>query len=502
MSESTHRSCELVGSSVEGQARSSLGRTILRNTLFVSSGGGLIRLLSFAYTIYYVRHLGEHVYGQYATVLALCGLFSIFVELGTTQYVERSLAQDRSRLAELVWMLIIVRLILALAGIFLITGLVVILGYEQVIILAVFVFTISFILAALLAPLMAIFTSHERYDLWTSCQVIGQVGTIALGMAVLSFGGGLVQLVASGLVSMVLQIAYCLIIIQRNKIGPLGFTLDTRRIPDFLRASLPFALTSLALTISFNVDTFLLSLLQPNNVVGWYSAAYRLVPTIVSILGGFLTVITPSLARTYISDQQSVRRWTRISIKWLSMFGLPVAAGTSILASQIINQLYGASFAPAGAVLAIISCDIPLRLFNAFAGNVTAAIGLERPAWRIFMTGSLLGVVLYAPAIMLFGMLGAAVITVLTDCLNAVLFFRLLGKHLEIGDEAKTLLRIAAATGLMGLLVWMTHQSAMLPVSVAVGVASYVVLAFVLGLVDQGMVSRVTGLLTRVKGTP
>jgi O-antigen/teichoic acid export membrane protein len=490
----------LAGNSVEAPARSSLGRTILRNTLFVSSGGGLIRLLSFAYTIYYVRLLGEHVYGQYATVLALCGLFSIFVELGTTQYVERSLAQDRSRLAELVWMLIVVRLILALAGIFLITGLVVILGYEQVIILSVFVFTISFILAAILAPLMAIFTSHERYDLWTSCQVIGQIGTIPLGATVLSLGGGLVLLVASGLVSMALQIAYCLFIIRRNKIGPLNFSLDLSRVPDFLRASLPFALTSLALTISFNVDTFLLSLLQPNNVVGWYSAAYRLVPTIVSILGGFLTVITPSLARTYISDQQSVRRWTRTSIKWLSMFGLPVAAGTSILASQIITQLYGPAYAPAGAVLAIISCDIPLRLFNAFAGNVTAAIGLERRAWRIFMTGSLLGVALYVPAIMMFGMLGAAVVTVLTDCLNSVLFFRLLSKQLEVGDEAKTLLRIAAATGLMGLIVWFTQQAAILPISVIVGVASYAAIALLLGLIDQGVLSRISGLLTRARG--
>lgn len=477
--------------------RPSLGRTILRNALFVSSGGGLIRLLSFAYTIFYVRALGEHAYGQYATVLAFTGLFGIFFELGTTQYVERSLAQDRTRLPELLWMLVVVRLALACAGIVLLPALAFAVGYESLLVLCVLVQTLTFLLAALLAPLMAIVTSSERYDLWTASQLVGQLGTVALGTAVLLLGGGLALLLTAGLVAMQLQIAYCLFAIRRARLGSLRFHFERARVVPFLRASLPFALTALALTISFNVDTFLLSILQPSNVVGWYSAAYRLVPTIVSILGGFLTVITPSLARTYVSDREAVHRWTRISLKWLAMFGLPAAVGVSLLAEPIVGLLYGPAFAPAAIVLAIISWDIPLRLFNAFAGNVTAAVGLERQAWRTFMTGALLGVVLYPPAIMLFGMLGAAVVTVLTDGLNATLLYRLLGKHLQADQVGPTLLKIGAVAALMGAVVWALRSSVTLPLAVAAGVASYAALAFALGLVDQSVIERVAGRLAR-----
>lgn len=477
--------------------RRSLGRTILRNTLFVSSGGGLIRLLSFGYTILYVRMLGEHVYGQYATVLAFTGLFGIFFELGTTQYVERSLAQDRSRLPELLWMLVIVRLVLALIGIALVPGLALLFGYDQVIVLCVLLQTVTFIFAALLAPLMALMTSNERYDLWTISQVIGQIGTIALGATVLWLGGGLVALMATGLAVMQLQIIYCLIAIRQSRIGSLRFSFDRTLVPGFLRASMPFALTSLALTISFNIDTFLLSLMQPSSVVGWYSSAYRLVPTIVSILGGFLTVITPSLARTYMSDRETVHRWTKTSIKWLAMFSLPMAAGASLLSAQIILLLYGPAFAPAAVVLAIISWDIPLRLFNAFAGNVTAAVGLERPAWRTFMTGSLLGVLLYPPAILYFGMIGAAVVTVLTDALNSALFFRLLGKHLQADAVRGTLARVGAAAALMGLIVWAMRSVVGLPVTVVAGVISFSVLALMMGLVDRAVLRQLAGRLTR-----
>jgi O-antigen/teichoic acid export membrane protein len=486
-------------SNEERPVQRSLWGTILRNTLFVSSGGGLIRLLSFAYTIFYVRQLGDHVYGQYATVLAISGLFSIFFELGTTQYVERTLAQDRTRLPELIGMLILVRFVLALLSVVALTGMAYALGYDQLIVLCVLVQTISYILAALLAPLMAIFTSHERYDLWTACQMIGQIGTIALGATVLLAGGGLLVLVSTGLLVMLLQIVYCLFVLQRFQLGALRMRFDWRAIQRFLRASMPFALAALALTISFNVDTFLLSLLQPSNVVGWYSAAYRLVPTMVSILGGFLTVITPSLARTYVNDRESVHSWVRTSTKWLAIIGLPLAMGTSLLATPIIALLYGSAFAPAALVLAIISWDIPLRLFNAFAGNVTAAVGLEQPAWRIFMTGALIGLVCYAPAISLFGLLGAAVVTVVTDGINAALFFRLLGKQLQFKHEGALLLRVAGATALMGLLVWLTDQVAVLPVTIGVGVLSYAVAIYALGLVDRVVLIRVAGLMTKVR---
>ncbi len=491
----TSEAYEQSTSAVAQPERSSFGRTILRNALFVTSGGGLIRLLTFAYTILYVRILGESVYGQYATVLAFGALFGIFFELGTTQYVERSVAQDRTRLPELLWTLIVVRLGLAVAGVVLLPLIAAGVGYERIVVLSILVLSVSYVLAAVLAPLMVIFTSHERYDLWTSSQLVGQVGTVASGLTVLWLGGGLVALVGSGLLAMLVQIAYCVVLIRRHRFTTFSFRFTPARIPGLLRASRPFALTSLALTVSFSIDTFLLSLLAPSEVVGWYSAAYRLVPTIVSLLGGFLVVITPTLARTYVTDRESVHRWTRTSIKWLAMFALPMAMAASVLAQPIVALLYGPGFAPAAAVLAVISWDIPLRLFNAFAGNVTAATSLERTAWRIFMTGALLGVLLYVPAILRFGMLGAAVVTVLTDGINSLLFYRLLGKHSALRQIRLTLLLVVLATAVMGLVVYGANRVVPLPATVLIGAAGYGALAWLFGLVDQSLVWRVIGLL-------
>lgn len=493
----THEVLETPAPSAPPAERSSFGRTILRNALFVSSGGGLIRLLTFAYTIIYVRMLGESVYGQYATVVAFGALFGIFFELGTTQYVERTVAQDRARLPELLWMLVIVRLVLAVAGIALLPLIAMAVGYDRVLVISTLVLSLTYVLAALLAPLHTIFTSHERYDLWTASQLVGQLGTVAVGLTVLWLGGGLVAMVAVGLIVMPVQILYCAWLLRRARLGAVPFHFEPRAVAGFLRASRPFALTALALTVSFSIDTFLLSVMKTSEVVGWYSAAYRLVPTMVSILGGFLTVITPTLARAYTSDRESVHAWTRTSTKWLMIFSLPLAMATSLLAVPLITLLYGASFAPAAAVLAIIAWDIPLRLFNAFAGNVTAASNLERTSWRIFMTGTVLGVALYVPAILWFGMVGAAVITLLTDLTNSLLFFRLLHRTSALGAIAPKLLLVAVAAAVMGLVVWGANQVTILPVTVAAGMVTYAAAAWALGLIDQSLMARVAGLLSR-----
>jgi peptidoglycan biosynthesis protein MviN/MurJ (putative lipid II flippase) len=97
----------------------------------------------------------------------------------------------------------------------------------------------------------------------------------------------------------------------------------------------------------------------------------------------------------------------------------------------------------------------------------------------------------------MFGMLGAAVVTVLSDGVNAVLFYRLLGKHLQSDQEGVTLLLVGTATLLMGGIVWAANQITILPITVALGVLSYVLFALALRLVDQALLLRATSRLLR-----
>jgi O-antigen/teichoic acid export membrane protein len=481
---------EVVG--VESAARPTLSRAILRNTLVVTLGSGIIRLPIFIYTLYVVRALGDVAYGQYATVLAFGGLFAIFFELGATSYVERTIAQDRTRTRELFWQLLVVRLALSVVAVIALTTAAAAIGYERIIVICVGLNALTYIFAALLAPLTSVFASHERYDLWTGAMIFGQVATMLLGTLILWRGYGLIGLMTVGLIAMPPQIVVCAVVVRRMWPGSMRFRLNWADIPSFIRASLPFGLSSLALTISFNADTFLLSLHYPSQVVGWYSAAYRLVPTLVSVLGGFLTVITPSLASRYRSEPEVVRAWVRRCMRGLALFGLPTAVGVSILAPQIVDLLYGPNYQRSAVALTLLAWDVPLRLFNAFAGNVAMAVNLERISWRVFATGSLTGLVLYLLMIPAFGIVGAAAVTVFADGLTAVIFFCLFCRRLEAASVLSPIAYTALAVLPMGALVWLAASRTSLPATIVAGAVTYGATALALGLIDRSLVKRVT----------
>lgn len=469
-----------------------LGRTIFRNTIAASIGSWFTRIANFFFIIFAVRLLGEVELGRYATIVAFVGLFSVFSELGMAQFVERSIAQERDRAQELFWNLVALRAILAVAGIAGISLLA--LGiYDQGIVLGIFIFSLTFLLSALLVPLTIMLTANERFDLSTSINLIGQVITVGLGITLLWMGLGIYALLLTGFVAMPLQIIFAAWLVRRFQLGPLPFKVDSGMWRSFIRASLPFGVTSLALTLNFNVDTVILGLFRPDADVGWYNASYRLIFNAVSIVGAFLVVMTPSLAREHRQSPERVSGWVRASVYWMIVFAIPAGAGLSILAPETVGLLYGDSFKPAAPVVAIIAWDIPFVVLLSLFGNVTAAIGRERPAAAIYVGSAVANIVLNLAFIPLFGMYAAALITVFSDLLTVGLFFVLLRDILPVRPRLSgAVLRAATASAAMVALLWIVPE---LPFVLAVvsGGAIYLSLAAGLHLID------ITSVLARVR---
>ncbi|MCC7368646.1 MAG: flippase [Chloroflexi bacterium] len=460
-----------------------VARILVRNSLVVTAGGVVLKVLNVSYTLLMVRLLGEVGFGQYSTVIAFCGIFGVFFELGVAQYVQRSIAQDSDRVLDLFWNLVAVRLLLAVAGSLSIVMLAVVLGYSTTVVLGVFLLTATYLPAAFLMPLMTVLTANERFDVPTVVQIIGQLLTIGLGLALLSLGQGFLALLYTGWVVMPIQVGLCVWAMRRTKISLPRWKVSPRTWIPLVRASLPFGLTAIALTYNFSADAVILGYWHGDAVVGWYSAAYRLVFNLVAMVGGFLVVITPSLTREYMTDPARVGRIVRLSVQGMMLLSLPAAVGVSILAGPIVRLLYGDAYEPSGPILALICWDVPLLLFNAFCGNVTAAIHLEREAARIYLLSAVVNVGLNLLLIPLYGAQAAALATLVSDGLSAVRFVALLHQPVELGRIGMQVARVVLATVLMGAVVWMT-RSLELPLSIIAGGLSFSALAVLLRLVE------------------
>lgn len=461
----------------------SVGQTVLKNTAWVTVGTIALKVLNMLFSIYVVRSLGDDRFGQYAVVASFPGLFVILVELGMTQYFMREVARDRTQTDVWFWDLVVVRLLLAVAGAAAIPLAAAATGYDGELVLGIFLYCLTFLISALSVPLETILVANDRFDYRTVLAVIGQVSFMLLGALTLFSGLGLLALVAVGLLAMLPGLAVSIWMVRRHRLLMAPFRISPRRWLQLMRAGLPFGVISLALTVAFSIDTVILSKFQPLEVVGWYNVAYGLVRSLVNFLGAFSVAMVPTLSRAYITDTGQVERWYFRSLKLILLVSVPVAMGGMLLAEPLVRFLYAEEYLPAAGVLAIIIWDAPLLMFTAFCGNMTTIVGEEGAAARIYTLNAVANLILNVIFIPLYGMLGAAVITVVTDLIGAVQFHFLLHRRMKLPNMTGAFWRVVVAVaGLAAAVVAAGPQNMFL--LIALGAVVYGLLAVALRLID------------------
>jgi O-antigen/teichoic acid export membrane protein len=92
-------------------------------------------------------------------------------------------------------------------------------------------------------------------------------------------------------------------------------------------------------------------------------------------------------------------------------------------------------------------------MFTSFCGNMTTIVGEERAAARIYTINAIANIILNLYAIPSFGLVGAAVVTVITDLIGALQFHFLLRRKLHLPDMTSLLVRASAASLAMGMAI-------------------------------------------------
>ncbi len=483
-------------------AEPSLGHRIYRNTLYITLGSVALKGLGFLYGILVVRRLGDALFGEYRIVLAWVGLFTIFAELGITQYAYREIARAHDQAERYFWNVLTLRVGLAVVGIVGITAGAAVVGYPPEIVTGVLVYTCSFLLAALLSALETVLSAQEKIGITVVSSLLGQAASIALGAAVLLAGFGLVPFIAIGLLAMLVPIGVLLTAIRRERLLTFRPQIEPQIWTRIIRGGFPFAIISLALTIAFSIDTVMLSWFVPSNEVGWYGVSYSLVGSVVGLMSALSVALVPSLARIYATDPEAVERWYYRSVKFSALLAIPAALGATLVATPLFTLLYLPSTLPAAGAFQILAWDIPLLMFTSMCGNMSYVVGAERSSARIYTLNAVFNVILNLVAIPFFGMYGAAIVTVLTDLVGAAQFHMTLSRHLRLPNVWPALARIALASAVMGGVVFVSQGLGPI-VQIALGIVSYGVATLAFGALDASdrrLVARALNPLLRRLG--
>lgn len=484
---------------VVGPPRRSAGQTIARNTIFGLGAQLALRVFGFLFSILVARTLGDAAFGQYSVVLAWAGLFSVIGDVGVTQYMTREISRDPNRANDLFWNTAGLRFILSIVAIVVTTLAAAARPFEPQVVLAVGLYTLSYFLQALLAPLQSIIAGNERLDILSVFTIIGQIIFMVAGGLFLVAGFDFVWLVIASLLNLPVLIALSLWVVRRYQMRPPRFRLEPRTWGTLLLAGVPFALIQLALTFNFRVDTLILEAWRPSEVVGWYNAAYNFTRSLLVFASAFIIAAPITLAREYVLDPKSILPWYYRTTKFMLFVGLPMAVGGTLLSDKIVRLLFGGEYAPAAVAFAILIWDTPLLMYTALCGNLMAAIKKERYSVGIYVSLALLNVVLNLIFIPQYGLIAASVMTVAAEVTGAILFYRFFRQEFGSGLGAKQVMRLIVAAAVMGVVVYLLRGSHLL-INISISSAIYLVIVWRIGAFTDEERALLSGLVKRKLG--
>jgi O-antigen/teichoic acid export membrane protein len=457
-----------------------LSETIARNYVFGVGAQVSMRVLSWLFSVFVVRGLGATEYGKYTQVLAYMAIFSVFGDLGISTYAAREIAKSHDCTREFFWNIRALRFLLSFVVLLFATGSAWLLGRSQAIVLGILIASCEVFLYVFQGSVEFLLSGYERVDYVSFLTILSRCLYLLAGIFVLLKGYGFVGLVFATWPGVIVFAVVGEWLIRRKLSADVSFQIDPDRWWSLIRSGLPFGLTTLTSMLSFKMDTILLGLWVTDAVVGQYNVAYNLILTLLTVTSSLNGALLPSLSRVFVQDRAKAQAIYQRVIRYLFIFSLPIAVGTTILAPDIVLALYGEDLAGAIRPLQILVWVLPVLTLTALCGSVTTVFHLEKQTARVNVVNALANLCLNIVAIPMFGILGASVVTVLTELLGLFQFGLVLRRDFDWRAILLSFVQPLIAAVVMAVGVFLVHDALRLW-SIPFGTVLYISVCYVLG---------------------
>ncbi len=430
-------------------------RRIAKNTTILFLSQIISYILIFFYTIYIARYLGADGFGILSLALAFSGIFSIIADLGLSTLTVREVAKDKSLTKKYLENALLIKIILA----FLTFGLIVLflnlLGYPQETKIVVYLVSLSIILTSMSGIFYSIFQAYEKIEYQSIGQILvsiimflGVIGAIYYKFDVIGFS--FLYLASSGVILFYNLIIYIL----KFSIPKLEYNKQFWK--NIIKDALPFGLTGISGTIYTYIDSVMLSLIQGNEVVGWYNAAYRIVLFLLFIPSTINVTIFPSMSQSHISSPDLLKLINEKYFKFMIIIGIPLGVGTTLLADKIILLIFGQGYLNSIIALQILIWTIVFTFAGAGFARVLEATNKQLILTKISGICMIINIFINLILIPRYGLIGASISTVLTEIVLVVGIFKVsynYGFRIKTKKIFKDLLKIIIASLIMSIII-------------------------------------------------
>ncbi len=401
----------------------STARTIAFNSWAIFSGRLLSKIIGLATLFLLARYLGVELFGQYSLALTFVGFFLYLNDFGVTSVVVRKLVQQSGNESDLVSKAMTLKILFSVGAVALSLAFAFFLGYPIEIMILIFIFSLSIVPSSITSIFNGVFQARLQNHYAIFSEIVNYAIYLLLILPLIILNASL-QLILLAFFLAAIASLFASWFFAR-KFVKISFKVDVALWKSMVFEGYPFAFALISSSLYSRIDVLMISKMLNDSAVGLYSAGFRLTESLAIIPNSLVIPLFPLMSGMFKNSAKNLDLSYRLGFRYLVVFFLPVAVGGSILAQRIILLVYGPEFASnlASSTLVVLLWSAFVMFLNQISITALNSAMKEKTVMKSYVLGILVNVGLNFFLIPVYGIVGAAITTLVTESIMFFIFY-------------------------------------------------------------------------------
>lgn len=307
------------------------------------------------------------------------------------------------------------------------------------------------LLASVNQILFTFFIATRKINRYSFFMILGNLLEIGfISYAVISdFGlfGAIIALMAAKLV--------LFIIMFLSIISKIGFKIpDFSKFKSYLLYGLPMVPNTMFAWIIHSSDQYMIGYFMGSDAVGIYSVAYAVGFTIKMLTVPISLILLPTVSKLWDENQiDEVKIYLKYSLRYFLMITIPSVFGLAILAKEIILILSSREFVSGAIIIPFVVCGLLFHgIYTIISKILTSALRTDLIAISLGIA-SAINIALNCILIPIYGILGAAIATLITYAFVGIFVSIISSRYLKLKFDWIFIIKSISASLIMAFIL-------------------------------------------------
>ncbi|MFD3156173.1 flippase [Haloimpatiens sp. FM7330] len=420
---------------------------MVKNFLSVGFANIVSQLMAFFVIAYYARIIGKVEFGKVSLAQSILMYFTMITLFGFQTYGTREISRNRKNTERLVGDIVSLRLIIA-SICFCIVCVIAVFANKGVefrnllILYGLTVFPLSF-------NIDWFFSGIQEMHHNALYNIIRNFVPFVLIMLLFKNKNRIYYIPIFTSIGLLFAVLYQSYIYKSKQKLNYNLGIHKKVMLNYIKIASPFLISSLLSMINCNMDSIIIGFLRSDAELGIYSSAYKIIFFLTNLIAVVFTPVFPVMIQYYnYNDKSYLNKLMDNVSKIVIMLAVPICVGGILLSKEIIILIFKQEYVSAHVPLSILLIYVLVLFMRETYGYALNAWNMEREYLKTVIISSMTNVVLNLILIPLYGIVAAAVTTVISEILNYLFMQRYAFKVVKT-NYMKNIIRVIMPTFIM-----------------------------------------------------